>query len=142
MRVALGFLCLLLLPALAGAQTERVDQYMKAALEQRRIPGAALLVMQRGEIVRMQGYGLANVELDVPVTPDTVFEEIRKTVPAYNVPAPLILAGGAAQANPVNGRIAVLERPDPIHSAHDNLFTSGNLGRYSKVLHQVMEGCG
>ena len=49
---------------------------------------------------------------------------------------------GAAQANPVNGRIAVPLRADPIRSSHDNLFTSGNLGRYSKVLHQVLEGRG
>ena len=86
---------------------------------------------------------------DLPVTnelpfgpwlADTVFEEIRKTVHGYNLPAPIILSGAAAQANPVNGPIPVPPRPDPIRSSHDNLFTSGNLGRYSKVLHQVLEG--
>jgi NADH-quinone oxidoreductase subunit G len=30
----------------------------------------------------------------------------------------------------------------PIRSSHDTLFTSGTLGRYSKVLHAVMEGRG
>src|SRR5262249_45951550 len=65
---------LFLLPAIAGAQSDAVDQYMKAQLEQRRIPGAALAVMRRGEVVKLQGYGLANVELEVPVTPDSVFE--------------------------------------------------------------------
>ena len=74
-----------------------------------------------------------------PWLADTVFEEIRKTVHGYNLPSPLI---AAAQANPVNGRIAIPERADPIRSSHDNLFTSGTLGRYSKVLHNVMEGRG
>ena len=36
-------------------------------------PGCALAVMQDGEIVYKQGYGLANVELGVPNLPSTVF---------------------------------------------------------------------
>jgi len=74
-----------------------------------------------------------------PWLADTVFEEIRKTVHGYNLPPSLL---GAVQANPVNGRIVLPERADPIRSSHDNLFTSGTLGRYSKVLHNVMEGRG
>jgi NADH-quinone oxidoreductase subunit G len=74
-----------------------------------------------------------------PWLPDTVFDEIRKTVPGYNIPGPLI---AAAQTAPVNGRIAAASRPVPIRSSHDTLFTSGTLGRYSKVLHSVMEGRG
>jgi hypothetical protein len=58
----------------AGAEPDAVDRYMQTELAARRIPGAALLVMRGGKIVRMRGYGLANVELEVPVTPDTVFE--------------------------------------------------------------------
>ena len=50
-----------------------------------------------------------------------------------------IAAGGAAQTMPVNGRIPVESRPELIRSAHDNLFTSGTLGRYSKMLHSVLE---
>ena len=57
-----------------GAQTDPIDEYIKAEMEKRRIPGLALAVIQHGEVIKMQGYGLANVELDVPVTPDTVFE--------------------------------------------------------------------
>jgi len=36
-------------------------------------PGCALAVMQDGQIVYKQGYGLANVELEVPIEPSTVF---------------------------------------------------------------------
>lgn len=72
-----------------------------------------------------------------PWLPDTVFEEIRRTVHGYNIPGPLFTA---AQTAPVNGRVAAAARPVPIASSHDTLFTSGTLGRYSKVLHSVMEG--
>lgn len=38
------------------------------------IPGLALLVARDGKTVRAQGYGLANVELHVPVKPETIFQ--------------------------------------------------------------------
>jgi NADH-quinone oxidoreductase subunit G len=71
--------------------------------------------------------------------PDSVFEEIRKTVRGYNIPLPVIATGGAAQADPTNGPIGVDPRPELIQSARDTLFTSGSLGRYSKTLSSVIE---
>jgi NADH-quinone oxidoreductase subunit G len=74
-----------------------------------------------------------------PWVPDVVFEEIRKTVRGYDVPVPVIATGGAAQTMPLNGRIPVESRPDLVRSDHNGLFTSGTLGRYSKVLNSVVE---
>jgi NADH-quinone oxidoreductase subunit G len=80
-----------------------------------------------------------------PWVPEVVFEEIRKQVRGYNMPVPVIATGGAAQTMPVNGRIAVDARPDTlqygalVRSDHNGLFRSGTLGRYSKVLHTVVE---
>jgi len=36
-------------------------------------PGAAVSVIQDGKVVFAKGYGLANLELDVPITPQSVF---------------------------------------------------------------------
>jgi NADH-quinone oxidoreductase subunit G len=72
--------------------------------------------------------------------PETVFDEIRKTVHGYDIPMPVIATGGAAQTVPVNGRVPVENRPDLVRSDHNGLFSSGTLGRYSKVLHSVVEG--
>lgn len=91
MRAMRALFCLLLLPAIALAQSDPVDQYMKAELERRRIPGAALVVIQRGEIIKMQGYGLANVELEVPVTPDSVFE-LASVTKQFTATAIMLLA--------------------------------------------------
>jgi NADH-quinone oxidoreductase subunit G len=74
-----------------------------------------------------------------PWIPDVVFEEIRKTVRGYEVPTPVIATGGAAQTMPLNGRIPVESRPDLVRSDHNGLFSSGTLGRYSKVLNSVIE---
>jgi NADH-quinone oxidoreductase subunit G len=74
-----------------------------------------------------------------PWTADAVFEEIRKTVRGYAIPTQVLATGGAAQTAPVNGRVPVTPRPDLVHSDHNGLFASGTLGRYSKVLHSVIE---
>ncbi len=52
----------------------RVDAYAAAEMHAEKIPGLALAVVQDGKIVKAQGYGLANIELDVPVKPETIFQ--------------------------------------------------------------------
>ena len=74
-----------------------------------------------------------------PWLPDNVFREIRETVRAYAIPLEAIVTGGAAQTMPVNGRIPIEIRAESIRSAHDDLFTSGTLGRYSRMLNSVLE---
>ena len=86
-------------------------------------------------------FGLLAKEMGVKflaANSQAVFEEIRKTVHGYNVPLPVILTGGAAQAVPLNGRVPV-STSALIQSSRDTLFTSGTLGRYSKNLSSVME---
>ena len=57
------------------AQTpDTVDQLVKAEMEKQHIPGLSLLVSRDGKPVRARGYGLANVELQVPVKPETIFQ--------------------------------------------------------------------
>jgi NADH-quinone oxidoreductase subunit G len=77
-----------------------------------------------------------------PWIPDTVFAEIRKNVRGYDIPLPVLEIGGAAQTAALNGSVPQDGRPELIRSAHENLFTSGTLGRYSKVLNSVVENHG
>jgi NADH-quinone oxidoreductase subunit G len=74
-----------------------------------------------------------------PWLPEKVFDEIRKNVRGYEISAPVLATGGAAQTMPVNGRIPVENRPGLVQSDHNGLFESGTLGRYSKVLNSVLE---
>jgi CubicO group peptidase (beta-lactamase class C family) len=70
---AVGSLLLsgLLSPPLAA---DAIDDYVTAQLAAGKIPGVALLVMQDGVVVKEQGYGYANLEHKVPVTPQTIFQ--------------------------------------------------------------------
>jgi NADH-quinone oxidoreductase subunit G len=89
-------------------------------------------------------FGLIQKEMGLNLgiwKPDKVFEEIRRTVRGYNVPLAVLTAGGAAQTAALNGRVPVPD-PEAIRSARDTLFTSGTLGRYSKMLNACVEGPG
>lgn len=43
-------------------------------MQRQQVPGVSLAICRDGQVVRATGYGLANVELDVPVKPETVFQ--------------------------------------------------------------------
>ena len=70
-------LAVFLLPS-ASAQSnttkEAASNYVRAEMQRQHIPGLALLVSRGGKIVQAQGFGRANVELQVPVKPETVFQ--------------------------------------------------------------------
>ena len=55
-------------------QADEVTRSVRAEMGRQHIPGLALLVARKGRTIRAEGYGLANVELNVPVKPDTVFQ--------------------------------------------------------------------
>lgn len=50
----------------------KIDEYMKSAVEVERFSGS-ILVARDGQVIVSKGYGMANVELDVPNAPKTVF---------------------------------------------------------------------
>lgn len=51
-----------------------LDEFIEAHLEENVIPGALVAVASKGEIVHLKAYGMANVELAVPVSDRSVFE--------------------------------------------------------------------
>jgi CubicO group peptidase (beta-lactamase class C family) len=68
--------CLLMFTATGFAQDspDPIDQYIQAEMAKRHIPGLSLLVLRDGKTMRAQGYGFANIELQVPAKPETVFQ--------------------------------------------------------------------
>ncbi|MBN9233003.1 MULTISPECIES: serine hydrolase domain-containing protein [Phyllobacteriaceae] len=55
------------------SHTEELDRYLQAEIENSQVPGLGVAIVGNGEIIHLAGYGLANVENNTPVSPDTVF---------------------------------------------------------------------
>jgi hypothetical protein len=60
--------------AQASPPADEVTGVVRAEMARQQIPGLALLVARNGVPIRSEGYGLANVELNVPVKPETIFQ--------------------------------------------------------------------
>ncbi|HNY40931.1 MAG TPA: molybdopterin-dependent oxidoreductase, partial [Bryobacteraceae bacterium] len=74
--------------------------------------------------------------------PESVFSEIRSTVPGYNLPLERLLLGEAVQTRLAGFWPDQVWDSGMIEPANNTLFTSGTLGRYSKVLGDVKESPG
>lgn len=55
-------------------QLAAMDQRVQAEMADNNIPGVLIAVASRGHLLHVQAYGMANVELRVPVSDSTVFE--------------------------------------------------------------------
>ena len=52
----------------------KVDRFVRGEMAAQHIPGLSLAVTRNGRIVLAKGYGLANIEHQVAVKPETVFQ--------------------------------------------------------------------
>ncbi len=62
------------LAPLDAKQLVSIDDFVNHEMARQRIPGLELGIYSRGRILLAKGYGLANVELDVPVKPETLMQ--------------------------------------------------------------------
>jgi CubicO group peptidase (beta-lactamase class C family) len=60
--------------AQTGDIDSRVDKFVEDSIREQRIPGLALAVMRDGQVIKAKGYGLSNIELNTPVSPQTIFQ--------------------------------------------------------------------
>lgn len=55
-------------------RADKVDDVVKAEMQRQRITGLSLAIVKDGKIVKAEGYGLANVEYNIPAKPETVYK--------------------------------------------------------------------
>jgi D-alanyl-D-alanine carboxypeptidase len=80
------FAALLLLSAHATAFADNVDDYVRSEMRKRHLPAVAVVVIREGKVVKEKAYGLANIELNVPASDDTIFQ-IASTTKAFTATA-------------------------------------------------------
>lgn len=61
-------------PSLDPQRLKSIDSFITAQMAKQKIPGLAVGIYNRGQILLTKGYGQANVELDVAVKPETIFQ--------------------------------------------------------------------
>lgn len=60
--------------ALARDSSADTDAYLRGEMARNHIPGAAVAVIQRGKLVKLQTYGIANLETGAAVSADSRFQ--------------------------------------------------------------------
>jgi CubicO group peptidase (beta-lactamase class C family) len=71
-RPSFLILALLLWPFLLHA--DEVDDYIKHRMKKEHLPGLSLAVLKDGNVVKLKGYGYADLELRVPASPETAYQ--------------------------------------------------------------------
>jgi D-alanyl-D-alanine carboxypeptidase len=82
--------------------TAAIDAVIAKEMAERNVPGVALAIVHKGELRYAKGYGKADIENDVAVTPDTVFAiaSVSKPLLALAV-ARLVEQGKLAWSDPI-----------------------------------------
>jgi D-alanyl-D-alanine carboxypeptidase len=60
--------------AVTALRADDVDRYVESRLKRNNIPGTSVAVVRNGKIIKARGYGLADLELNVPATENTVYQ--------------------------------------------------------------------
>jgi NADH-quinone oxidoreductase subunit G len=75
-----------------------------------------------------------------PLDPMAILDEIQRLVPGYgNISRVNLVAGNVEHTSLAESGPGAVHAEESISPAHDGLFTSGTLGRYSRTLKSVME---
>lgn len=97
-----------ILMTIAGSavRAQSIDDFVNQQMAQRHIPGLAVAVIRNGQVVVAKGFGKANVELDVPVTENTVFQ-LASVTKQFTATAILLLVqeGKLGLDDKVSGRL-------------------------------------
>ncbi len=55
-------------------QQQTVDEFIKQQMSEQQITSLSIGIIKQGKIVKAQGYGMANLELNIPATKNTVYK--------------------------------------------------------------------
>jgi D-alanyl-D-alanine carboxypeptidase len=69
----LGLALVVSVAAVSGARADEIDDYVTAKMGRQHIPGLSLAVLKDGKPVKVKGYGVSNLELDTPATPESIY---------------------------------------------------------------------
>ncbi len=57
-----------------SVMADTVDQYLLCEMHRLKIPGLSVAIVENGKILKSQGYGFSNIELQTPAKPETIYQ--------------------------------------------------------------------
>lgn len=98
-------------------QLEGFDAWLEAEMEKWRVPGVAVAVVHKGDVVLSKGYGWRDVDKKLPVTPETLFAigSCSKAFTTFDI-ALLAQEGKLDWDKPVRNYLPTFRLYDPVAS--------------------------
>ena len=102
----------LLCATAAAARADKVDDHVRAEMARSKVPSLSLAVIRDGQLVKVQGYGLADVARQVAATPETVYKigSVSKQFIATGIML-LVQDGQLSLDDPVSSTFRTRRRP-------------------------------
>jgi D-alanyl-D-alanine carboxypeptidase len=82
------------LPQQLFSQAGQIDKYVNGEMQKSHIPGMSVAVVHHGKVIFKRQYGLANVELSVPVTANSPFKIASLTKPITAIAVMMLAEDG------------------------------------------------
>jgi CubicO group peptidase (beta-lactamase class C family) len=76
-----SFLLIALEAVSAQGNKPAIDNYIEEQMAKLHLPGTAMAILRDGKIELIKGYGLANIERKIAITPDSMFQIGSSTKP-------------------------------------------------------------
>jgi predicted molibdopterin-dependent oxidoreductase YjgC len=135
----------IVLPAAAAYEKNGTMTNTAGEVQLVRKGGDVIGTLSDFDILRILSYQLSLRGLGQAIklrTPEAAFDEIRQSVPGYNLAIATLLLGEAKRTSPVSAANDTANFDVPagsIFSSGDTLFTSGSLSRYCTMVRSLPE---
>ena len=117
-------------PESVGVSTkrlEKISQAMQAEVEQKRLPGAVVMVARKGKLVYSQAFGKLNNGSDAPMQIDSVFRIYSMTKPLVSTALMMLVEDGKVQlTDTVSKYLPTFKSPMVSVATHDPLYNGVN----------------
>jgi CubicO group peptidase (beta-lactamase class C family) len=81
------------------ARLARAAHFLRAYVDDGRLPGWSLLISRKGQVAQLETYGQRDAEAGLPIEPDTLFRIYSMTKPITSVAAMMLYERGAFDLN-------------------------------------------
>ena len=107
----------------SSKRLEKISQAMQAEVEQKRLPGAVVMLARKGKLVYAQAFGKLNNGSDTPMQIDSVFRIYSMTKPLVSTALMMLVEDGKVQlTDPVSKYLPSFKSPMVSVAAHDPVY--------------------